>query len=456
MIRMDAPALSAGWNSDVWKVADDWTEVDSKEEKKRRQNRINQRAYRRRNQSNEKPPKQRPFRVERFRITDLPVPAAVQKERLDGVTGPGSSQPTILEKGQIKHYAIPAPQASSTCSEYMGKFETEAGQVLANNQQELAASSASGAIPGNRATYSATDVNLLLKSASQVKSQIAVIDSFGSMSAAVSVATSALETRLHDPNRGPTPQATQETGHFHSSDPYGQALFRISFGQLISPSSPDNSILVSNTPPLNSNSFPLSSDHLLRLIHFNVFRGLITNKALLSGRTFQTKVNLDFVLPDSRNLCDGLTLIRSKPGRALPTSLYPTYVQASIAHSSWINMFPFPALRDNLIKAEKDFDHEDLCFDLFGEMFVCRAIERLSKEVRVEEDELEDDVTARRKGLIIWGEPWDVNSWEATPGFVRKWAWLLMNNHDLIESTNRWRAKRDEKPLAYPFPTISD
>ena len=119
-------------------------------------------------------------------------------------------------------------------------------------------------------------------------------------------------------------------------------------------------------------------------------------------------------------------------------------------------MFPFPALRDNLIKAEKDFDHEDLCFDLFGEMFVCRAIEPISKEVRVAEDELEDDVTARRKGLIIWGEPWDVNSWEATPGFVNKWTWLLRNNHDLIESTNRWRAKRDEKPLAFPFPNISD
>ncbi|KAH6712058.1 hypothetical protein BKA61DRAFT_609525 [Leptodontidium sp. MPI-SDFR-AT-0119] len=455
-IRMDASALPDVWNSDVWKVADDWTQVDSKEEKKRRQNRINQRAYRRRNQSNEKPSKPQPFRVERFRITDLPVLATVQKDRLDEVINPGSTQPKIPEKDRNKHYEIPAPQEPSTCSEYMRKFEAKAVQVLANNPQELATSSGPGAISGNRAIYHATDVNLLLKATNQVKSKIAVIDPFGSMSAAVSYATSALETWLQDPNSELPPQATQETGHFYSKDPYGQALFRISFGQLTSPASPENAILNSNTPPLNPNSFPVSSDHLLRLIHFNVFRGLITNKALLYGRTFQTKVNLDFVLPESRNLCDGLALIRSKPGQALPTSLSPTYVQASIAHSPWINMFPFPALRDNLIKAEKDFDHEDLFFDLFGEMFICRAIEPISKEVRVAEDELEDDVTARRKGLIIWGEPWDANSWEATPGFVNKWTWLLRNNHDLIESTNRWRAKRDEKPLAFPFPNISD
>ena len=44
--------------------------------------------------------------------------------------------------------------------------------------------------------------------------------------------------------------------------------------------------------------------------------------------------------------------------------------------------------------------------------------------------------------------------WEATPGFVRKWAWVLENCHQLIDSTNRWRAKRDEKPLD-PLPPWS-
>lgn len=184
----------------------------------------------------------------------------------------------------------------------------------------------------------------------------------------------------------------------------------ISFEQLVSPTAPENAILAGKPTQLNPNCFPLSSDHLLRLIHFNVFRGLITNKALLSGRTFQVKVELDFVLPESKSLCDGLTIVRSKPGQALPKSLYPTYIQASVAHSSWINMFPFPAIRDNLIRSENDFDHEDLCYDLFGEMFFSSALESISKEVRAADEELEDDVTARRKGLIVWGEPWDVNS----------------------------------------------
>ncbi|KAH7416875.1 hypothetical protein BKA64DRAFT_280548 [Cadophora sp. MPI-SDFR-AT-0126] len=223
----------------------------------------------------------------------------------------------------------------------------------------------------------------------------------------------------------------------------------ISFEQLVSPIAPENAILAGKTTQLNPNGFPLSSDHLLRLIHFNVFRGLITNKAILSGRTFQVKVELDFVLPESKDLCDGLTIVRSRPGQALPKSLSPTYIQASVAHSSWINMFPFPEIRDNLIRSEKDFDHEDLCYDLFGEMFFTSAFGPISTEVGAADDEFEDDVTARRKGLIVWGEPWDVNSWEVTPGFIRKWAWVLENCPQLIDSTNRWRAKRDEKPLVY-------
>ncbi|KAH7348733.1 hypothetical protein BKA65DRAFT_501274 [Rhexocercosporidium sp. MPI-PUGE-AT-0058] len=436
---------------DIWRVSDDWTDVDSKEEKKRRQNRINQRAYRRRNQTTENASKQRPFRVERFRITDLPVSAIAQKDRLGEAINLESAQPPNIEEDQIEQHAVPASEASIKCSEHMRQFEAEALQVLADSQKDLVALPELDTTSGEGPNYNSTDINLLLKAASQEKSSFGVIDPSGSKTAAISSATSALEAWFQDSNRSLAPQVTLGTGHFHSRDPDGQALFRISFEQLVSPHSPENTILNSKTPPLNPNGFPLSSDHLLRLIHFNVFRGLITNKALLSGRTFQTKVNLDFILPASRNLCDGLALIRSKPGQALPTALYPTYVQSSIAHSSWINMFPFPAIRDNLIKAEKDFDHEDLCSDLFGEMFFSRTLEPISKEVRVAEDEFEDDVTANRKGLIVWGEPWDMNSWEVTPGFVKKWAWLLKNNYDWIEPTNRWRAKRDEKPLSYPF-----
>lgn len=50
-------------------------------------------------------------------------------------------------------------------------------------------------------------------------------------------------------------------------------------------------------------------------------------------------------------------------------------------------------------------------------------------------------------GLIVWGEPYEIDSWEATPGFLKKWAWAVRDCHELLASTNRWRASRGEKPL---------
>lgn len=59
----------------------------------------------------------------------------------------------------------------------------------------------------------------------------------------------------------------------------------------------------------------------------------------------------------------------------------------------------------------------------------------------------EDEITAGRKGLIVWGEPYDRQSWEATPGFLAKWSWAVAGCDDLIESSNRWRLMRGEEPM---------
>jgi hypothetical protein len=45
------------------------------------------------------------------------------------------------------------------------------------------------------------------------------------------------------------------------------------------------------TPPPYA-EFPLSSDHLIRLIHQNVFSALMNNKSLLAKTTHLTKPNL--------------------------------------------------------------------------------------------------------------------------------------------------------------------
>lgn len=83
------------------------------------------------------------------------------------------------------------------------------------------------------------------------------------------------------------------------------------------------------TPPA-SVDFPMSSDHLIRLIHQNVFSGLMNNKSLLSKTTYLTKPIAQgpcFIIPPSRDFCDGLVrlmlillcyfLVRGAPGLEL-------------------------------------------------------------------------------------------------------------------------------------------
>lgn len=119
-------------------------------------------------------------------------------------------------------------------------------------------------------------------------------------------------------------------------------------------------------------------------------------------------------------------------------------------------MFPFPRVRDNLIRHQQEFDHRDLCNDLFGELFDRNPHESphstpnlgsTSGGVNDIWDTYEDPVTAKRRGLIVWGEPWDVEGWELTPGFLRKWRWIVEGCEDVIVASNRWRARRGEVPL---------
>lgn len=72
-----------------------------------------------------------------------------------------------------------------------------------------------------------------------------------------------------------------------------------------------------------------------------------------------------------------------------------------------------------------------------------------------------DEVTTGRKGLIIWGEPHEMQNWEATPGFLAKWTWAVEGCEELVEISNHWRAKRGEEPIrlsmskSYPPPPLS-
>lgn len=203
--------------------------------------------------------------------------------------------------------------------------------------------------------------------------------------------------------------------------------------------------------------FPLSSDHLLPLIQHNVLHAFAKNSSLLDMTSSLIKPP-----PDARpvlasvDLCDGLVILQPSVDQPPPGSLHPTYSQMKNPHLSWLDMFPSPRLRDNLIEYQETLDAWDLCYDLFGELIGNYIHESpasvtsgasMSRSIDGTAEDYLDDVSAERCCLIVWGEPWNEGNWEITPRFLRKWAWLLTGCEALIESSNRWRAKRGEGPL---------
>ncbi|KAJ5117438.1 hypothetical protein N7448_011070 [Penicillium atrosanguineum] len=194
----------------------------------------------------------------------------------------------------------------------------------------------------------------------------------------------------------------------------------------------------------------LLSDRLLHLVHYNVFRALISNKNFLRqlSEIVIEDSGIDNLHP-SRRLCGRHTVIRPANPQ-IPTSLLPTSLQMVRPHSKWIDMFPFPQIRDNLIRWEGYFDHVEFLRDIFGSMVndnlhpTPDASEMPTPMVTHGED---DVITTGRKGLVVWGEAYNKDSWEATPGFLRKWAWVVENCEELIEISNRWRKIRGEEPI---------
>jgi hypothetical protein len=232
--------------------------------------------------------------------------------------------------------------------------------------------------------------------------------------------------------RAPAPEIVEETG--------------VAIGRSNSPTQ------TTLTPP--SLTFPLSTDHLLHLVQYNVFRAFVSNKQtlnlLLTGQTDRRMSPT--TCPISGPYRDDTCVFPLNPN--IPAALTPTLYQQAHPHPIWINLFPFPRMRDNLIRRQGRFDHWELLTDLIGEFLGANQFPRrqglpLTINLTDPKPHDEDTVTAGRKGLIVWGEPYDVQSWEATPGFFAKWAWAVEGCDDLLESSNHWRSIRGEE-LIWP------
>ncbi|TLD12965.1 uncharacterized protein PgNI_02648 [Pyricularia grisea] len=166
--------------------------------------------------------------------------------------------------------------------------------------------------------------------------------------------------------------------------------------------------------------FPLSSDHLITLLQFNVLRALLVNRSLLLGYPATPLDCADDVVD---------ILPYPKNPEQLPSSLLPTALQQLVPHCNWIDIFPCPDTRDRLIVAAGSFDDDDLWLDVLGGLF-----------------EGFPDEEVERRGMVAWSPPWDISGWEMSENFVKKWGWLF-NGPASMKATNRWRSQRGEERL---------
>lgn len=172
-------------------------------------------------------------------------------------------------------------------------------------------------------------------------------------------------------------------------------------------------------------------NHLQVLIRLNALNAVTLN-AIAMGFVVEGLCHDDTISPFSM---EGPRLPDSGQSWELsqcPKSLHPTTLQRTVSHHPWIDLFPFPAFRDNIIQGMTAgfLDEDDLCRDLL---------------------EVEEATQDETEALLIWGESWDANAWEASIGFLKKWGWLVRGSPELLKATNIWRTKRGEKPLQFPL-----
>lgn len=159
------------------------------------------------------------------------------------------------------------------------------------------------------------------------------------------------------------------------------------------------------------------SHQLLTVTLMNVHRAFVSNMLTL-GLSWEY-MQYDSVSPFSM----------ANPGiepSILPESLRPTPRQRSQPHHAWVDLFPCPVMRNNLLSAGEEWDDDGLCIDIMG---------------------FWKGGSTSPFGLIVWGDPSNPDDWEFTEGFLEKWGWTLRGCNELIRATNRWREKRGERAL---------
>jgi hypothetical protein len=161
-----------------------------------------------------------------------------------------------------------------------------------------------------------------------------------------------------------------------------------------------------------------SRERLLTLTRYNIMRAFIANITSigLDIKTIGTRIPSPFTLESATN---DSWLSR------IPIALRPTDLQRTRPHHPYMDLFPLASMREALIEADGTMDHHEFNADIMGTGITFEG----------------------RPGIIVWGEPWDPFSMELTEEFAQKWSQLFSRCPELLESTNYWRAKRDQPRL---------
>ncbi|RKL01607.1 hypothetical protein BFJ68_g12256 [Fusarium oxysporum] len=167
-------------------------------------------------------------------------------------------------------------------------------------------------------------------------------------------------------------------------------------------------------------------DHLNILIRFNVLNAIARNAALV-GFAFEGLCCPELLSPFNEHRPDlpGADP-RSPPYRVW---LRPTVLQISVRHHPWIDLIPFPRMRDNILH-----EVEAGCLD--------------QKALGIDVLDVQDN-SCNAASLIVWGDAWDPREWEASVSFLQKWGRLVRDCPELLEATNSWRQKRGETKIAF-------
>lgn len=172
-------------------------------------------------------------------------------------------------------------------------------------------------------------------------------------------------------------------------------------------------------------SMPIPRD-LPALSRLNSFDALARN-ALILGIPVGLLESDDGVSP--------FVLIRPEQARetpsSLPTHLCPTALQRTVRHHPWLDLFPFPKMRDNILEGLRDGELDE---DQLANEFVCDFLDLGAVDTA---------------SLMIWGDSWDMFGWEICPDFFRKWGPLLNGCQDVLQATNKWRTHRNAAQLSY-------